>query len=53
MHGSNDGSSSEAFTDVDINDDKEYVLRLFTHPFAESESFALRGLGFGIITVDP
>jgi phosphate-selective porin OprO/OprP len=48
LHGSNDGSSSETFTDVDINDDKEYVLRLFTQPFAESDSFALRGLGFGI-----
>jgi len=48
LNGSNDGSSSETFTDADINDDKEYVLRLFAHPFAESDSFALRGLGFGI-----
>ena len=47
LNGSNDGSSSETFTDLDINDDKEYALRLFTHPFAESDSFALRGLGFG------
>ena len=48
LNGSNDGSSSETFTDLDINDDKEYALRLFTQPFAESDSFALRGLGFGI-----
>ncbi len=48
LNGSNDGSSSETFTDLDINDDKEYALRLFTQPFAESDSFAIRGLGFGI-----
>jgi phosphate-selective porin OprO/OprP len=48
LNGSNDGSSSEASADADINDDKEYVLRLFAQPFAESESFALRGLGLGI-----
>src|SRR5688572_20455580 len=48
LNGSNDGSSSETFTDTDINDDKEYALRLFAHPFAESDSFALRGLGVGI-----
>jgi phosphate-selective porin OprO/OprP len=48
LNGSNDGSSSETFTDADINDDKEYALRLFAHPFAESDSFALRGLGIGI-----
>lgn len=48
LNGSNDGSSSETFADADINDDKEYALRLFTQPFADSESFALRGLGFGV-----
>jgi phosphate-selective porin OprO/OprP len=48
LNGSNDGSSSETFADVDVSDDKEYALRLFAHPFAESDSFALRGLGFGI-----
>lgn len=48
LNGSNDGGSSETFTDLDINDDKEYVLRLFTQPFAESDSFAIRGLGLGI-----
>ena len=48
LNGSNDGGSSETFTDVDLNDDKEYAARVFAHPFAESESFALRGLGVGI-----
>src|SRR5688500_3886143 len=48
LNGSNDGSSSETFTDADINDDKEFALRLFAHPLAECDSFALRGLGFGI-----
>jgi phosphate-selective porin OprO/OprP len=48
LNGSNDGSSSDAFADTDINDDKEYALRLFAHPFAESDSFAVRGLGIGV-----
>jgi phosphate-selective porin OprO/OprP len=48
LNGSNDGSSSDTFADIDLNDDKEYALRLFTQPFAESESFALRGFGIGI-----
>jgi phosphate-selective porin OprO/OprP len=48
LNGSNDGSSSETFGDVDLNDDKEWAARLFAHPFAESEHFALRGLGLGI-----
>ena len=48
LNGSNDGGSSETFADVDTNDDKEWAARLFAHPFAESENFALRGLGLGI-----
>ncbi|MCM2310043.1 MAG: OprO/OprP family phosphate-selective porin [Steroidobacteraceae bacterium] len=48
LNGSNDGSSSEAFGDVDLNDDKEWAARVFAHPFAESDQFALRGLGLGI-----
>ncbi len=48
MNGSNDGSSAETFADTDFNDRKEYALRMFAHPFAESDSFALRGLGLGI-----
>ena len=47
-NGSNDGGSSETFADVDVNDDKEWAARVFAHPFAESENFALRGLGIGI-----
>ena len=48
VNGSNDGGSSEAFADVDVTSDKEYVARLFAHPFAASDSFGLRGLGFGV-----
>ena len=47
-NGSNDGGSSETFTDIDPNDDKEWSARLFALPFGESENFALRGLGLGI-----
>jgi phosphate-selective porin OprO and OprP len=47
-NGANDGGSSEAFADVDLNDDKEWAGRLFAHPFGSSENFALRGLGLGI-----
>jgi phosphate-selective porin OprO and OprP len=48
LNGSNDGGSSEAFADVDLNDDKEYAARVFAHPFGDGENFALRGLGVGI-----
>ncbi|HZF25372.1 MAG TPA: porin [Steroidobacteraceae bacterium] len=43
-----DGGSSETLTDTDVDDDKELIVRLFTQPFANSDRFALRGLGFGI-----
>src|SRR5699024_10786718 len=48
LNGSNDGRSSEDFADVDVNDDKEYAARIFAQPCADSDSFALRGLGLGI-----
>ena len=48
LNGSNDGASSEAFGDVDLNDDKEWAARVFLHPFASSDNFALQGLGLGI-----
>jgi len=48
LNGANDGASSEAFGDTDINDDKEWAARLFAHPFADGDRFALRGLGLGI-----
>jgi len=47
FNGAIDGGSSETLGDVDVNDDKEYALRVFTHPFAGSEG-RLGGLGFGI-----
>ena len=47
LNGAIDGGSSEALGDVDVNDDKEYALRLFSHPFAGSEG-RLGGLGIGI-----
>jgi phosphate-selective porin OprO/OprP len=43
-----DGGSSETLTDTDVDDGKELIVRLFTQPFANSDHFALRGLGFGI-----
>jgi phosphate-selective porin OprO/OprP len=56
LNGSNDGSSSESFAtpDTDPNNGKDWALRVFATPFATSETFALRGLGFGIAgtTVD-
>ena len=48
LNGANDGRSSEDFTDVEVNDDKEWAGRIFAQPFANSDSFALRGLGLGI-----
>jgi phosphate-selective porin OprO/OprP len=48
MNGANDGSSSDSLGDVDVNDDKEYVMRLFAQPLAQGGNAALRGLGFGI-----
>jgi phosphate-selective porin OprO/OprP len=48
MNGANDGSSSESLGDVDVNDDKEYALRLFALPFEEGENGLLAGLGFGV-----
>ena len=50
LNGSNDGSSSDSFSpsDQDPNSAKEWAGRLFTLPFAESDVFALRGLGIGI-----
>ena len=48
LNGSNDGRSSEDFADVEVNDDKEWAGRIFAQPFANSDSFALRGLGLGV-----
>ena len=48
LNGANDGRSSEDFSDVEVNDDKEWAGRIFAQPFANSDSFGLRGLGLGI-----
>ena len=48
LNGANDGRSSEDFSDVEVNDDKEWAARVFAQPFANSDSFALRGLGLGV-----
>lgn len=48
LNGSNDGGSSETFSDAEVNNDKEWALRLFSHPFGTSDNFYLRGLGVGI-----
>lgn len=50
LNGSNDGSSSDAFSpsDKDPNSAKEWAGRLFALPFAESDVFRLRGFGIGI-----
>jgi len=47
-NGVTDGGSSDAIGDVDTDTEKDWSARLFTTPFADSDSFALRGLGFGI-----
>ena len=45
FNGVNDGA--ESTTLLDTNDDKDYAVRVFATPFAESDS-ALAGLGLGI-----
>jgi phosphate-selective porin OprO/OprP len=48
LNGSNDGGSSETFSDADVSDDKEWALRLFSNPFVNSRNFYLRGFGIGL-----
>ncbi|MBN8281226.1 MAG: porin [Gammaproteobacteria bacterium] len=48
LNGSNDGGSSETFSDADVSDDKEWAVRLFAQPFAGADNFLLRGLGVGL-----
>jgi phosphate-selective porin OprO/OprP len=58
-NGVSDGGSSDAIGDVDTDTAGDYAARLYFTPFANAESFALRGLGFGIggtfnsVTGDP
>jgi phosphate-selective porin OprO/OprP len=44
FNGSVDGGS----TDADINSDKDAIVRIFSHPFKNTEISFLQGLGFGI-----
>jgi Phosphate-selective porin len=47
LNGVNDGSTSESFGDIDPNDSKDAVARLFAHPFKHSGFIPLQGLGLG------
>jgi phosphate-selective porin OprO/OprP len=47
FNGVRDGGNSENL-DVDTDDGKDLVARLFAHPFAESAHDSLRGLGLGV-----
>ncbi|HWJ04632.1 MAG TPA: porin [Steroidobacteraceae bacterium] len=47
-NGVTDGGSSDGIGDVDTDTAGDYAARVYLTPFANSESFALRGLGFGI-----
>lgn len=48
--GTNDGGSTDANTNADIDNDgkRDWEGRLFANPFANSDRFALRGLGIGL-----
>jgi phosphate-selective porin OprO/OprP len=50
LNGSNDGGSSETFStpDTDPNSGKDWALRVFSTPFANSSVFGLRGFGIGL-----
>jgi phosphate-selective porin OprO/OprP len=43
-----DGGSSDAQADTELDADRDWAARIFFQPFANSDSFALRGLGFGV-----
>src|SRR5262245_11003303 len=49
-NGVNDGGSSESLTTPDVENDAkgDVSARVFFQPFLNSDSFALRGLGFGV-----
>ena len=58
-NGVTDGTSSDAIGDVDTDTAGDYAARVFFNPFANSDNFYLRNLGFGIagtwndVTGDP
>ena len=43
-----DGGSSDAQADAELDDDRDVAARVFFQPFLNSDTFALRGLGFGV-----
>jgi phosphate-selective porin OprO/OprP len=47
-NGASDGGSSDAIGDVENDSEGDWAARLYATPFANSDNFALRGLGFGI-----
>lgn len=44
------GNNDTATTDSDVGDDKDFVARLFVHPFQEVSIEPLQGLGIGFAT---
>ena len=50
FNGASDGSSSDANTPADVDNDSkgDWATRIFVQPFAHSDNFSLRGLGFGV-----
>lgn len=50
FNGVKDGGSSDGNSPADAQEDNkgDWAARVFVRPFANSDSFALRGLGFGI-----
>lgn len=47
-NGVTDGGSSDAIGDVQTDTEGDWAARVFVTPFANSDRFALRGLGFGV-----
>ena len=43
-----DGVADGASLDTDSHDDKDFVVRIFTHPFKNSANDWISGLGFGV-----
>lgn len=48
FNGVSDGGSSDSSSDVENDDKGDWAARVFFQPFLNSDSFALRGLGFGV-----
>ncbi|MGH8563656.1 MAG: OprO/OprP family phosphate-selective porin [Gammaproteobacteria bacterium] len=47
LNGVNDGRSSDDIGDIDNNVDKDFAGRIFAHPFLNTSSVPLQGLGIG------